>query len=195
MPNTSFPRCQPRRPKGQRGSSLIEVLVAALLLAIGLLAMAGMQASALKFTKEAQFRSAASDLAGSYAEMAKSNLTGALATNYDYQLPYAAPVAAIAQPATCRDGVTVCTPAQIAIDDLASWREAARLALPGGSLFAVLVPAAPGVPATINLWVLWQGPQSDDVLDAATAQINTNCPAAIPNANRNLQCMPFKISL
>jgi type IV pilus assembly protein PilV len=179
----------------QNGTSLIEILVAVLLLSIGLLSMVGLQANALKLSKEAQFRSTATDLANAYAEATKANLTGALAGNYNYTQPYAAPGGPIAVPGTCRDGVTVCTAAQVAADDLASWRESARLNLPGGSLFTQLVAGGVNTPASIDLWVLWQGPQSDDIADAATAQLANNCPAAIPNANRALQCLPFKISL
>ncbi len=181
----------------QQGTSLIEMLVATLLLSVGLLSMAGLQANALKLSKEAQFRGTASDLANSFGEAVKANLTGALAGNYNYTVNYAWPTSAIAQPTLCRDGITICTPAQIATDDLAGWRESARQSLPGGSLFATLVPAGINTPASINLWVLWQGPQSDDVADAATAQIATNCPAQIQaaNANRAIQCMPFKIPL
>jgi type IV pilus assembly protein PilV len=179
----------------QRGASLIEMLVAVLLLSIGLLSMVGLQANAVKLSKEAQFRSTAADLANTFAEAAKANVTGALANGYDYTLAYQAPGGPIPVPATCRDGITTCTAAQIAADDLASWRESARLSLPGGSLFAVLVPGAGNIPPSIDLWVLWQGPQSDDLADAATAQLTNNCPAAIPNANRALQCLPFKISL
>lgn len=182
-------------PLRQSGASLIEVLVAALLLSVGLLALAGLQATSLRMTKEAQFRSAAASLASAYSEAVKANTAGALAGAYNYTAAYARADAAIAQPPTCRDGVTICTAAQIAADDLAAWREAARLALPGGSLFATLVPAAVGTPPSINLWVLWQGPNTDDTSDAATAQISTNCPPTIGNMNRTLQCMPFKIPL
>lgn len=179
----------------QRGTSLIEMLVAVLLLSIGLLSMVGLQANALKLSKEAQFRSTATDLANTFAEAAKANLTGALGGNYNYTQAYAPAAGPVAVPGTCRDGATTCTAAQVATDDLASWRESARLNLPGGSLFAVLQPGGVNTPASIDLWVLWQGPQSDDITDAATAQLANNCPAAIPNANRALQCLPFKISL
>jgi type IV pilus assembly protein PilV len=177
------------------GASLIEMMVATLLLSIGLLSMAGLQANALKLSKEAQFRSAAADLANAFAEAAKANLTGALAGNYNFANAYTAPTAAFPQPSTCRDGITVCTAAQIATDDLAAWRESARLSLPGGSLFAQLVAGGINTPASIDLWVLWQAPQSDNTADAATAQLSNNCPPQIPNTNRALQCMPFKIPL
>jgi type IV pilus assembly protein PilV len=186
---------RPSTARNQTGTSLIEVLVAALLLSIGLLAMAGLQASALKMTKDSQFRSAASNLATSFGEAVKANVEGALAGNYNYTVPYVAPNAPIPVPQTCRDGFNACTAAQVATDDLASWRDSARLALPGGSLFAQLVPATAIAPASINLWVLWQGPNFDDTQDAATAQISTNCPPAIGDMNRTLQCMPFKIPL
>jgi type IV pilus assembly protein PilV len=182
-------------PARQTGASLIEVLVAALLLSVGLLALAGLQATSLRMTKEAQFRSAAAGLASAYSEAVKANTAGALAGAYNYAVAYVPAAAAIPQPLTCRDGVTDCTAAQIAADDLAAWRESARMALPGGSLFATLVPAALGTPASINLWVLWQGPSTDDTADTATAQISTNCPPTVGNMNRTLQCMPFKIPL
>lgn len=184
-----------RTPTQQRGASLIEVLVAALLLSVGLLALAGLQATSLRMTKEAQFRSTAAGLASAYSEAVKANTAGALAGAYDYTVAYTAAEMAIAQPLTCRDGITVCTPAQIAADDQAAWRESARMALPGGSLFATLVPGAVGTPASINLWVLWQGPNTDDNSDAATAQISTNCPPTVGDMNRTLQCMPFRIPL
>jgi type IV pilus assembly protein PilV len=179
----------------QRGASLIEVLVAALLLSVGLLALAGLQATSLRMTKEAQFRSTAASLASAYSEAVKANTAGALAGAYNYSAAYTREATAIVQPLTCRDGVTDCTPAQIATDDQAAWRESARMALPGGSLFATLVPGAVGTPASINLWVLWQGPSTDDTADTATAQISTNCPPTVGNMNRTLQCMPFKIPL
>lgn len=194
---SSTPTSSPNRRRLAQGASLIEVLVAVLLLSIGILSMVGLQTSALRLTKESQFQGSAAELASSFSETVRANVAGAMAGNYSFVQPYAPPAGPIALPAQqCNNPAAACTPAQIAAVDLARWRESARQALPGGSLFAnVTTPLGTAQSPVIDLWVLWQGPETDDAADAATAQLNGNCPAQMGNANPRPQCMQFRIQL
>ena len=72
-----------RLPQGQRGVSLIEVLIAVLVMAIGLLGIAAMQASALRNSQSALERSQA--VVHSYAALdaMRANLAAARAGNYN----------------------------------------------------------------------------------------------------------------
>lgn len=67
----------------QRGASLIEVLVAVVILAVGLLGVAGMQMSALRSNQSAYERSVATFLASSIAERMSANRAAALAGQYN----------------------------------------------------------------------------------------------------------------
>lgn len=67
-----------------RGFTLVEVLVAALVLSIGLLGLAGLQATSQKLGQDSQLYSAAVSLAYSMADSLRANAEEALTTsNYD----------------------------------------------------------------------------------------------------------------
>ncbi|MFT4241069.1 MAG: type IV pilus modification protein PilV [Acidovorax sp.] len=67
-----------RRPKGQRGFSIIEVLVALLIFAVGLLGVAGLYASTSRAATGAEFRTTAAMLANDLiARMWMSDRTAA----------------------------------------------------------------------------------------------------------------------
>lgn len=69
------------------GFSLIEVLVAIVLLSFGLLGMVGLQAAALQNNREARLQSAAVDLARELAEMMRGNKDVAALTSANPYLP------------------------------------------------------------------------------------------------------------
>lgn len=72
-----------RRTRRPRGVSLIEVLVAVLVLSVGLLGVAGLQLSALRGNQGAYERSVATITASSIAERMLANRTRALAGDYN----------------------------------------------------------------------------------------------------------------
>ncbi|WP_051414364.1 type IV pilus modification protein PilV [Pseudoxanthomonas suwonensis] len=82
-------RCTPATC--QRGSSLIEVLVAVLVLAIGLLGIAAMQALTLKNTQSASERTAAIIQNYAILDMMRANRDAALAGQYNEGYRCAAP--------------------------------------------------------------------------------------------------------
>jgi type IV pilus assembly protein PilV len=74
------------RLRKQRGFSMIEVLVTVLILAIGLLGLAGLQSTSLRSNHSAMLRSQATVLAYDIADRLRANRTAALNGNYDVDL-------------------------------------------------------------------------------------------------------------
>ncbi|MCF6224725.1 MAG: type IV pilus modification protein PilV [Xanthomonadales bacterium] len=58
----------------QRGTSLLEVLIAAIIVAIGLLGIAALQMKAVQYSVDSQYRSVATDIAWSMADRIRANL-------------------------------------------------------------------------------------------------------------------------
>jgi len=73
--------------KSQRGASLIEVLVAIVILAIGLLGIAGLQATSVQSNYSAYYRSQATLLAYELGDRMRANRTAGLASGSDSAFP------------------------------------------------------------------------------------------------------------
>ncbi|WP_413701427.1 type IV pilus modification protein PilV [Psychromonas sp. KJ10-10] len=67
----------------QQGSSLLEVLISLLVMAIGLLGLASVQIISLKNLNNSQFRSLSTTYAYAMAERMRSNQSAVVAGNYD----------------------------------------------------------------------------------------------------------------
>lgn len=103
----------PRRKQG--GFTLIEVLVSALVLSIGLVGVAGLQAFSLKNNQSSFMRSQATSLAYDLADRMRANVASATANMY-------APAAATVE-VSCKT-TAGCSPQQMARHDLAEWNAA-----------------------------------------------------------------------
>lgn len=68
--------------KKHNGSSLIEVLITLIVMAVGLLGLASMQMISIKNINNSQFRSLATDYAYDMAERMRANSVGVAAGNY-----------------------------------------------------------------------------------------------------------------
>jgi len=110
-------------PKRQSGFTLVEVLVAALLLSIGLIGLAGLQAASLANNQSSFMRSQVTSLAYDLADRMRSNIIGSNANAY---VPTNA-----AMVATCQS-TAGCSPVQLAQNDLAEWNAAITAYLPMG---------------------------------------------------------------
>jgi type IV pilus assembly protein PilV len=77
-----MPSLQPSRLREQAGSTLMEVLVALVVLSFGLLGQAGLQAAALKVNQGAMLRSHATTLAYDMLDSMRANPTFAAAGSY-----------------------------------------------------------------------------------------------------------------
>jgi type IV pilus assembly protein PilV len=119
------------------GSTLVEVLVALLLLAVGLLGGSAMQLSSLRARHESALLSAATQLAASMAERMRANSTQMQALDADNPylgLDYEAGPLDEAGGAPACLGDTACSAAQLAQFDIAEWKQQLRQDLPGARL-------------------------------------------------------------
>ena len=83
MQLTSPIRRQPRASRQQRGASLLEVLIAVLILAVGMLGMAALQAITLKNTGSAAQRSSAVIQSYAIFDLMRANRDAARAGQYN----------------------------------------------------------------------------------------------------------------
>ena len=97
--------------KKNAGFTLIEVLIAMVVLAVGLLGLAGLQVTSLKNNQSAYNRSQATQLAYDLADRMRANIAG-VAT---YTTGMAAAIA------NCKNNTTGCSPVEMAINDLYEW--------------------------------------------------------------------------
>ena len=106
----------------QTGFTLIEVLVTVVILAVGLLGLAGLQATSLKFNSTAYQRSQATSLAYDIADRMRANVVAARGSNVVPAGAYG-----IALGAAAPTGTT------LAAIDLQEWRRALANTLPSGT--------------------------------------------------------------
>ena len=103
------------------GFSLIEVLIALVVLSVGLLGLAALQSTATQFNASAYVRSQATVLAYDMADRIRANRRAALDGTYNSPYPGVLP--------TCNDAVA----GTVAQQDLAAWRRALACALPNAN--------------------------------------------------------------
>lgn len=112
-----------------RGFTLIEVLIALVVLTVGLLGMAILMLTSLQSSQGAYMRSQASLLAYDIVERMRTNYTQAINTN-DYALDASADDPA--EP-DCADSETGCDAAGQAELDMFQWRTTLSSSIPGSS--------------------------------------------------------------
>lgn len=166
----------PRRTQG--GFTMIEVLVSALILSVGLVGVAGLQALSLRNNQSAYMRSQASALAYDLADRMRTNVAGANAGFY-------APAQAASH--TSCSTPTGCTPQQSAENDLAEWNESLAANLPMGSGFVCIDstphdggnaadPQCDGIGTRFSVKIWWDGDRDGviSVTDANTERLAIN---------------------
>lgn len=120
------------RRKRQRGAGMVEVLVAVLVLAIGMLGYAGLQTRAMRATGDAYLRAQAMGIAQDLAERMRLNRAGATTYSASSNWPLTAltETEATTHPNTCLSAD--CTAVQMATYDIADIRYNAAALLPDG---------------------------------------------------------------
>lgn len=141
------------------GFTMIEVLVAVVILSVGILGMAGLQGVALKQTANSQFYSQATKLAHDMAERMRANRATVLESADSYKVD---PATQLTAPSVDCTTVT-CTGQQLAAHDRYQWWLAVR-ALPSGNASVTVNMAA----RTADIRVLWDNER--------TGATGTNCP-------------------
>jgi len=110
----------------QRGFTLIEILVTVVVLAIGLLGLAGLQLTGMQYNHSAYQRSQATILADDITDRMRVNRNIALTGAYDVAI-------GVNLPNSSCDGLGAnCTPAALAAADLSTWKQALANLLPSG---------------------------------------------------------------
>ena len=113
-------------PQKQAGFSLIEVLVSTIVLSIGLIGIASLQAVSLSNNQSSYMRSQATALAYDLADRMRSNVASATSGMYDPGLM------SLASGCNSTSG---CTPQQMAQNDLSEWDATLGTHLPMGEGF------------------------------------------------------------
>lgn len=121
----------------QSGFTLLEVMVAMLVLSIGLLGLAGLMASSMRNNQSAYHSTQATWLAYDILDRIRANRAGALAGDYSAALG----------PATC----SITPPSgTIAAQDIGGWKNMIACALPEGDGSITVTPANRRVSITVQ---------------------------------------------
>jgi len=187
-----------------RGFSLVEVLVALVVLGIGLLGIAKLEAAAFSNTTVAARRSLAAVEADSLAASMHVNRgywssldpAGATVTVAGSTVTVGAGAgillaAAVAAPPTCNSVVTACTVANLAAYDLAQWALALNAVLPNST---GTVACGIGSPLVCTINIEWYenavAVNSQEASTAASAASAASAAAAFQNPSYTLYVQP-----
>lgn len=128
--------------KKQSGFTLLEVMVAMVVLSIGLLGLAGLMASSMRNNQGAYHRTQATWLAYDALDRVRANRDGALAGAY-------AGAAALGAPVACAP-LTAPAGANVAAQDINGWKNALNCALPAGDGSIVINAGTGQVTVTVQ---------------------------------------------
>ena len=132
----------------ESGFSMVEVMVALVVLAIGLLGIAALYLNSLQSGRTAIYRTQAINFAADLADRIRMNRTAQAAYNADFD-DEPAPVGACATTGGCSD-------ADLAATDVAAWKAEIAEQLPNGEgQVVVTAPVGPGEPASYAVTIRW----------------------------------------
>jgi type IV pilus assembly protein PilV len=178
---------------GAHGFSLIEVLVAMFVIAMGILALAGLLQSATRYSKMSELRSTATLLANDIADRIRANpLGGALgAGGYD-TTEKAFPATPTAAHPDCTSEAP-CGPGDLARADMAAWTARVRATLPKGSAWVQFHAGKPPAPDYVDVWVGWADPLTL-APGISTDRSGTECPPDWKAADPSVRCVYLQVA-
>ncbi len=165
-----------RKHHHQTGTSLIEVLVAILLLSFGMLSLGVMLSFAVQMPKLSGYRATATNIAANHIERIRANPGGF--RNDAYRLP-------LSYDGTSKEmelsdcSYPACTEATLATMDNAAAKRTVRIGLPSGGMLVTCDTSPCGNNSYGNLWVIWQEPSTRAALDPTASD---NCPDQVTKA-------------
>ena len=177
----------------QRGFSLVEVLVAMFVVAMGILALAGLLQASTRYSKMSELRSAATLLANDIGDRIRANPIGAQlgAGGYDLNektFPSTLPSAH----AACTSEAP-CTPADLAKTDMAGWTARVRATLPKGSVWVQFHTGTAPAPDYVDVWVGWADPLTL-APGISTDRSGTECPPSWKTAEPSVRCVFLQVA-
>lgn len=144
---------------GQCGFTLIEAMVALVVLAVGMLGIAGLYVTTLRSSGGAIYRMQAVNLAADLADRIRANPGGQVA----YTLP--------AADNNCYGaGSADCSPALLAANDLFVWQTQVAT-LPGGNGAVTYAPGVAPLPSTYQISVRWTVQGGEALIYQLTLQL------------------------
>ena len=189
---------QRMRRRAVRGTTMIEALVAILILSIGMLGIAGLQVASMKYSQGGWARAAVASGLSDFADRIRANPGSAIAA-YVLADDYAAQRTALLAKTVvagkdCEAKTAVCSAAELANFHLVQWRLSIDDSMPGSAAL-VTGDRAAGYNATV-LWFDKSFLMRDGVsLDAsatcvanATGTAARNCCPAAANAPDGVRC-------
>jgi type IV pilus assembly protein PilV len=201
---------RPQTPRRSRGFSLLEVMVSIIVICVGLLGIAKLQALSLSNTTTSRMRALAAIQAASIASAMHSNrqywgatppltvtVTAAAITSTDAALQTQATTdltgTSASNPSTAcvgtNNGVVVCTPLQLAAFDLARWGVSLGALLPNPTATLSCPPVAGGAaPASCTVQITWVEQSVSINQQSVTAQS-----ACTQNTNPLFQCPSYML--
>jgi len=195
MPVTTrraFPRALARRARAF-GFSLVEVLVSMFVVAMGILALAGLLQASTRYARMSELRSNATLLANDIADRMRANSVGAQlgALGYD-NTGKAFPTAVAAPHAACTSDAP-CGPADLAKADMADWTARVRATLPKGSAWIQFRAGKAPAPDSLDVWVGWADPLTL-APGISTDRSGTECPPSWRAADPSVRCVYLQVT-
>ena len=132
----------------QSGFSLLEVLIATIILSIGLVGIATLQLTGSAFTESSLHRSHASELAREIFERVRANYVESKAGNYDI-------TTLSATTTDCNGTAANCTRDQLRDHDLRAWGTRVTALLPGADASITTGPDDDENPVEISITMEW----------------------------------------
>jgi type IV pilus assembly protein PilV len=147
---TDAAACTRAGARRQAGFTLVESLVAMVVISVGMLGIAAMYVEGLRAGRTSVYRSTAVELVSDMADRIRANAEGEAAYS------------GAAGDNNCVGGGADCTPAELAADDLFWWLQSVQGQLPQGAAAVVFAPGANTDQYTIS--VTWAEPGVDGPL-------------------------------
>lgn len=155
-----FSHTTPSQRNLDHGFSLIEVLVALLVLSIGLLGLAMLQTTSLKFNTDSYSRTQATFLVYDIIDRMRTNPAGRSGGSYD--VGTATVTTIISNYQTCKSSIcncdnaaSTCSASNLALYDLGKWYEMQDKLLPGASSVAANRSTIARAGNTITITLRW----------------------------------------
>lgn len=159
------------------GFTLIEVLVALVILSVGLLGIAGMISVSLKSSGSTYTRTQVTALTYNILDRMRANRAQAVTGAYNLAMTDSTPTSTNSCISTTISSTNSCTPAQIATFDLAEWRANLASELPSGngSISTVAVNNMTQVTITIE----WSDARAQQALgEVSSSQSSSSVPVS-----------------